>query len=60
MNRTTMWAQAGCIIRQRYCQRSNLMDPLKLHTNQTRVNSAWSRLGQTDVGNRPLMFVSLS
>ena len=29
MNRTTMWVQAGCIIKQRYCQRNNLMGPIK-------------------------------
>ena len=29
VNRTTMWVQAGCIIKARYCGRNNLMGSIK-------------------------------
>ena len=45
MNRTTMWVQAHCIIKQRYCQRNNLMGSIRTaHKPNTAKLTDWPRL----------------
>ena len=45
MNRTTMWVQAHRIIKQRYCQRNNLMGSIRTaHKPNTAKLTDWPRL----------------